>query len=261
MNPALKDIVKGLSKWKTWLYLAYLEIKRRYSQSVIGPNWTVISNTLFVVLVSILYAGILNEKALQYGAYLCFGFVLWTMLSESATEGSTVYIRGRKFLNSGGNSFAGVCLSFIFTKVLLLLHNIPLLAITWILAGGDPFGVLLSIVGLLILVVNIFLYTFWVGAVAARFRDLTIAIQTVMRMMFFLTPIIWSAESAPGSIRQFFCTYNPFHYMLSIFRDTALYGSAVPWAWTVVGVLTLLNFICAITVFTRVRKQIIYWVQ
>lgn len=261
MSTITNDIGRGLSRWKTWLYLAYIEVKRRYALSYIGPNWTLISNALFVFLVSLLYAGILKEKLFSYAAYLSFGFIAWLLISECANEGSTVFIRGRKYLNSGGNSLTGICLNFIFVKLFIFAHSLPLLAVTWYLGGGSVIGLGLSALGLILIVLNILFYCLWVGAVTARFRDVAIAVQTFMRMMFFLSPILWSAKDAPGQVRQLFCIYNPFHYLLSIFRDTALYGEAVPWAWTVSIILTVINISIAAFVFTRTRKQIVYWVQ
>jgi ABC-type polysaccharide/polyol phosphate export permease len=43
-----------------------------------------------------------------------------------------------------------------------------------------------------------------------------------MRVLFFFTPIFWSAESIPAQFRVFF-RVNPLYYIVNGYRDSLLY--------------------------------------
>jgi|GEM_PF-5319151 len=257
----LSDFKGGFSRWKTWFYLAFLNVKRRYANSVIGPNWTLITNSIFVVCVALLFSGLNSDTVISFGSFLAFGYITWTLLTDFVMTGNSLFLQERRYLNNGGVTLTGIALKFTFTQLLLFAHNIPILVVAFILAKGSLFGLCFALLGYLVLIFNGFFYLLWVGGICARFRDITIAIATVMKLAFFLTPIFWYPDPGGSSIRTLFAKYNPFHYFLTVIRESALEGIVSLNAWLVVLGITFLNVTLSLILFPTVKKQIVYWIQ
>ena len=84
---AAKDFVEGLKQWELWGRLGWLEIKRRYRRTVIGPFWSVISIAVVVLVLGGLGAGLLSQPVGEYLPFLAAGMVVWTpstIISPSA---------------------------------------------------------------------------------------------------------------------------------------------------------------------------------
>src|SRR5260370_37650545 len=59
-------------------------------------------------------------------------------------------------------------------------------------------GIALVIPRLFILALNVLLPGLLMGLLCARFRDLSPIVTSVMRVAFFITPVIWMPKSLPG---------------------------------------------------------------
>jgi lipopolysaccharide transport system permease protein len=96
------------------------------------------------------------------------------------------------------------------------------------------------------------------GALGARFRDITPIIGSILQIVFFITPIIWKPELMKHGRR--WLALNPFYDLLEIVRQPLLGGTLTPQIiWSAIGFSLLL---CALTalLFTRVRARLAYWV-
>ena len=93
------------------------------------------------------------------------------------------------------------------------------------------------------------------GTLCARFRDIPPIIQSIMQMMFLLTPILWRPEQIPG--RQLVYILNPFYYLIEIIW-APLQGIA-PSLFTVVSAMTAVGFVVSLLFFSRFRNRIVYW--
>jgi lipopolysaccharide transport system permease protein len=98
----------------------------------------------------------------------------------------------------------------------------------------------------------------FLGVICTRFRDLTHLVNTVMRVMFFLTPIIWLPEQLGERVMQFLW-WNPFAHFIWIFRTPILDGDPAVESWIYVGVVTVVGWVLALTAFSLFRKRIVFW--
>jgi ABC-2 type transport system permease protein/lipopolysaccharide transport system permease protein len=124
----------------------------------------------------------------------------------------------------------------------------------------QPFpGLFLFLPGMFLILLNGVWIAMLIGLLNARSRDLGQMIPYAMRLFFFVTPIIWYAESAQG-IRRLFVVYNPFYYLLEILRAPLLGDIPRPEVWGVALVITALGWAVALPLYARWRRQIAFWV-
>jgi ABC-type polysaccharide/polyol phosphate export permease len=82
-----------------------------------------------------------------------------------------------------------------------------------------------------------------------------------MRVLFFLTPIIWSpALISPNSPRRLFVDVNPFAHYLAIWRKPLMGEYPDVLSWYVTGGLTFLGLCLAFIVFARYRREVVFWI-
>ena len=88
----------------------------------------------------------------------------------------------------------GIILKEVIARSIILVVSLLFYAgIYWSISGRMPLSPWLF-AGLALLFVNSFMQSYWLSALSARFRDLPPIVASIMRMMFFVTPIFWYAE-------------------------------------------------------------------
>ena len=93
---------------------------------------------------------------------------------------------------------------------------------------------------------------------SARFRDLPQIVSTLMQVVFFATPIIWSTEALSGNAVLW--TANPFYHLIEIVRAPLL-GFPVPLhSWLAVAGITVVGWAVTLLMFRQFHRRICYWV-
>ena len=122
-----------------------------------------------------------------------------------------------------------------------------------------PYLLLLPI-GLLITVLCVTNIGIVIATLGARFRDLPAIVSAVMRVLFFLSPIIWVTERIDGQIAHFILGLNPFYHLLQIVRLPLLgeMPTSINWALSIFALIT--SSILAYVMYRRFDSKIAYWV-
>src|SRR5688572_16170722 len=95
---ATQDLLQGLLQWPLWGRLGWLEIKRRYRRTVIGPFWSALSLLVFVLALGSVGSGLWGKGSSDYLPFLAAGMVVWMMISAMVSESSTMFINGSNFV-------------------------------------------------------------------------------------------------------------------------------------------------------------------
>ena len=107
-------------------------------------------------------------------------------------------------------------------------------------------------------VVNGFSLGLWLGPLSARYRDVSVSIPIILQLTMFFSPIFWS-PSLLGD-RDWIIDYNPIAWMIETFRSPILGGAVEIDQWIRLFVFTFANLIIGVTVLSRVRNKISYWI-
>ena len=104
------------------------------------------------------------------------------------------------------------------------------------------------------------------GIVSTRFRDLTPITQSIVQLMFFLTPIVWIYDDLLNSPnpaiaeRARIAEFNPFLHFIEIVRAPLLGADQQLRHWVIVVGITILGWVLALTIMRRYRARVAYWV-
>src|SRR5260370_16369324 len=87
-----QDLFGGLLRTDLWGRLGWLDVKRRYRRTLLGPFWTSISLALYVIAVGIVGAGLWHQNIREYLPFLVSGMIAWLLVSTIINESCTLLV-------------------------------------------------------------------------------------------------------------------------------------------------------------------------
>ena len=238
--------------------LGWLDIRQRYRRSALGPWWITLSLGITVLAMGILYAKLFKQDIHTYLPFLATGMVFWTLISSLINDGTKVFIEAEGIIKQIPMSFGIHVLRMVWRHLIIFFHNMLVVIVVSLIFGLFP-GLNILLFPLVVILIG--LNGFWVGIVlgilGTRFRDIAQIVSSLVQILFFITPVMWS----PSNIvhRLWIMEYNPLFHILAIARNS-LSGGAVPvGSWLVVIGMTLVGWILAFQLLVRYRGRIAYW--
>ena len=256
---ALLDLVQGARAYHLWGLLGWQDIRRRYRRSILGPFWITISMGVFVAALGTLYGALLQVEIAEYVPYLALGFIVWTLISNMLTDGCTVFTAAEGIIKQVSQPLSVHLYRIVWRNFIIFCHNAVIVVVVAVLFSVWP-GVtgLLALPGLVLLCLNGAWAGLLLGIVSARFRDLPPLVESIMRVAFFLTPIIWMPSLLPG--RGVLLEFNPFFHLLELVRAPMLGQLPGLVSWLAVAGITLGGWLVTFVMFRRYRWRIAYWI-
>ena len=256
---AALDLVRGAGARYLWGRLGWQDIRRLYRRSVLGPFWLTISMGLLVAALGTLYGALWKVELANYAPFLALGFVVWTLISGVITDGCNAFINAEGIIKHVGLPFSVHVYRLLWRNLLVLCHNAVVFVIVAAVFGAWPsWAGLLAIPGLVLLLLNGIWAGLLLGVISARFRDVPPIVASIVRILFFVTPIIWMPELMPE--RAFVLDFNPFFHMVEVVRAPLLGKVPGLVSWLAVLGITLGGWVVAFEFFRRYRWRIAYWV-
>lgn len=261
LRAAGADLVEGVRRHEGWRYLAAEQVKNSYRRTVLGPWWLTAQQAVYVAGLAFVFGQLFHEDIKAFLPYVAVGFLVYVLLLGLLRSGANVFVGHAGVIKSTRQPLSSLVLRNVMVELIQFSHNAIISVLFFAVGFITPsFWLFLVPVGLLIILVNGVLVGLWLGPVVARFRDVLPAIDSVLQVLIFFTPIFYRASDLTGP-RGTLIRWNPFTPFIDFFRDGVL-GSR-PASATVVGVLvyTLVDLVLAVVVFTRVRSRLPYWVS
>jgi homopolymeric O-antigen transport system permease protein len=259
---AWEDLVGGLRRWPLWTRLGWLEIKRRYRRTTLGPFWAAISLLVFVFAIGGLGSGLLGRQSQEYLPYLVSGMVVWVMLSTMIIESCVVFLHGVNLLRQMRFDYSILVYALLWRNLIAFVHNLSIYLLIFVLYAPEKLGVmqLWALPGLLLILLNGAWIALLLGMFALRFRDVQPLVQSLIQITMFVTPIFWPADSLTGMRRIIYVGLNPFYHLMVIIRNP-LMGLLPPLnSILAVMLITVVGWTVAYFAFSFFRKRIAYWV-
>lgn len=255
---ALDDVVSGFTRWPLWTRLGWNDILKRYRRSVLGPFWLTASMGIMVLALGFLYANLFKKPLGEFLPFLCVGILVWNLISAFLTEGGALFSSAESFIKQVRLPYSVYVYQSGWSKLIIFGHNLLVYFVVLLYFGIWPGAVaLLAIPGLILVLGNGALAMLSIGTLSARFRDIPQFINSIVQILFFVTPIMWMPELL-GDHRLL--DINPFYHLIEIVRRPLLGIAPSALDYAVVLLITLLNLCISGAIFVRFRSRIAYWV-
>lgn len=255
---ALEDLRKSLLSYPLWLSLGWQDIKQRYRRSALGPLWITLSLGVTVVMMGVLYAKLFKQDIRFYLPYLATGMVVWSLIATLINESATVFIQAEGIIKQIPMPFGIHVLRMIWRNVIIFFHNMVVAVAVMVFFGVNPgWKIVLFPFAILLIVINGYWVGILLGILGTRFRDIVQMVANVVQILFFLTPVMWTASSIKNKV--WMIEYNPLFHVFNIARNGLLGGEVPIRSWGVVLLMTVLGWGLAFRLLIRYRARIAYW--
>lgn len=256
----------AVADWRTsfhraplWANLAVEDLRDRYRRTIFGLLWVVIAFTLFIAVKVVVFGQLTRVPMAEFGLFVSIGFGLWTYINAIVMDGCTAYMHARPWILGTSTPYPIYLLQAIFRNWLTFMLTMVVMAIALFWRPVPwSFAMLWAVPALIAYVLT----SLWLMAVLAplcvRHRDLHHALQTVMRLVFFATPILWmpSTNARLAAIAE----WNPIAHFIAVARDPLMYNTVPIDSWIVVLAFNLVGIPLGLYVYARTRSNLVFWV-
>jgi len=252
---------KYFPKWGLALSLALQDIRDRFSRTVLGPFWIVISNAMLVIGITIVFGALFKTDVADFVVYVALGIALWTFISTVMTGSSSYLESGKNILFTYNLPWSMQITRKVFVEAIILgihlLIAIPIIFITQKHLGVVSF---VAIPGVFLNLIFGYGLALIIASYGVRYSDLSHALESVMLFLFLFTPVFW-LESALGATRSVFVHYNPLFHFLEVVRAPVLEQSVPVDSFIIGGVIAVLTLGAGLIIYNRRKGQIGMWMQ
>src|SRR5215216_4521978 len=212
---AFGDLVAGWQQRELWGHLGWQDIRQRYRRSVLGPLWITISMAVTAAALGLLYSQLFGQPLKTFLPYVTVGFIVWGFIQGCINEGTEVFTSYEGLIRHLPSPISVHVFRLVWRQILFFVHNLAVYVVmVAIFRVPINAGTLVAVPAFALLVLN----GFWVVAVvcimSTRFRDIPPVTQSIVQLMFFLTPIVWVydqlQQNAATAARARLVEFNPF---------------------------------------------------
>lgn len=243
---------------RIWLHLGWRDLRIRYAATKIGPWWSA-ANLFATIMGSSLAVGLLSGKgALTQAPRLAVGLSIWTLISASLIEATSLYEDDKSLLLNTTITEKSLIYRLIWRNFIIFAHNALVVILVFVISGNySPFEIiylvpiaLLTSVALLYPIVLFAQSVYWMP-------DLRAVLPPFIQFCFFLTPVLWEPPtSGPGKL---LLELNPAAWFLHFSQGIILHNS-VYWSYLarmlVFAGISILGLSVSTTLMANVRKRL-----
>ena len=259
----IADLATALRAPGTWAYSTWIVFLLRYRKTALGPVWLVLGPSIFIIILGGLYGRGMGNAASEFVPHLGAGLVIWTFISGTTLAAPRCFVQGKPVMMQGLSSQMEIVLMALLTNLIVFGHQLVVIIALMVYYDIVPgLHTLLAIPALLLMLIHGFWVMFLLGTIGARYRDLGEIVETVMRIAFLATPIIWLAgeSGGRGTIIGRYLLLNPFYHILEPLRGALLGTYVMPISWAISAGIAAVGMSLAAFVYGRYRHSVILWV-
>lgn len=234
----------------------------RYRRTALGPIWLLAGPALFLVIIGSLYGIIGNHDPDEFIPHLTVGLVYWAFISAIITQSPNVFTANRAFLLQGSLKLEEIIFTSLAENFIMFCHQLILIIVVLIIFNSSiDWNVLLAIPGFVLALINGYYFSFILGILGARYRDIGEFVPALMRIAFLATPIIWMpGEFGRGASMGTFLNFNPFNHAIEVFRAPLLGNQINLTSWVFLTVTALFAFGLSCIIRRQCSSLVPLWV-
>ncbi|PJF41709.1 MAG: hypothetical protein CUN54_00090 [Phototrophicales bacterium] len=213
------------------LWIRYT-IRSRYSQTFLGIIWIIIQPLSLSLVLALVFGKFLPRMDVGEVNFVSFflpGFVAWQLFSHVIIIGTNSMIRGMGLINQV--YFPREVLILVHTGEALvdLVFTFAAMLVVNGLVGLWPNPAFIYLPILIFIQLTLMLgFVFYLSFFAVLIRDIPQLIGVILRVMFYLTPVIYPADRIPENLR-WLILFNPLVPVINGYREVILFNRPPDW--------------------------------
>lgn len=197
----------------------------KYKNSILGFLWNFITPAISVLLFYIVFENIIGKGVPNYWAYLCIGMFPFAFMNTNLIGGASCI-----------TSNSGMVKKMYFPREILPLSQVAYTFIVFAISYSIVIIIMLitqrslatgGLLALVIVIPTMFIFSLGtiliVSSISVYSRDFEFFIVAMSRVLFWVTPIFYMADSLTGTLSKIIW-FNPLTYFVKGFQDILFWG-------------------------------------
>jgi ABC-type polysaccharide/polyol phosphate export permease len=254
-----REFIDGFRARHVWAMLGWDDIRQRYRRSVLGPFWITLSMGVFILLLGVIYSRLFKMDISTYLPFLSAGFIVWGFIAQTTSESCRAFQEGDRIIKQIKLPYGIYVLRVVWRNVIVFLHTIVIFVPVAIYFDIKPtWYTFLALPGLALVYVNQVWVAFVLAILSSRYRDVLQVISTVIQIMMFATPIMWTKDSLGDS--AWIADLNPLYHLIELVRAPLLGGPPATLSWLVAIDTALVGTCIALALLVRSSRRLVFWI-
>lgn len=254
----------GLILDKGWLpfslHFLRQDISRQYERTSLGILWLFIAQTITISGIAIVYSMVFKTDLTEFFPYVAISILSWNLISGIIGEAPRVYHAAGPILNSFQIPYATFAIRMVLRHFVTFAFGLPIFIIVALFSRLPVFpAILLIFVNIPLLFLLLYPACNVLGILGARFRDIAPIMNSVVYLMFLISPVLYDPSRIPGR-GQILILLNPFYYLLEFVRRPFLGEVPSASVYAFVIVLAVASWIASSYFNRRFGRYLVFWV-
>jgi lipopolysaccharide transport system permease protein len=232
------------------------EIRGKYKGAWLGVFWSYLNPLLMLLVYSVVFSKILRIDIPNYTMFLFTALIPWTFFTATISQGSDSVVSNGNILKKVFFPREIIPISVVTSSVVNFLISCLIMVFFIFVTGlGVSWYMLLFPVVLFVQYILLLGIVFIISAITVYIRDLQHIIGVILLAMFYGTPIVYSTDMVPDSMRLLI-SINPMTSIINAYRDVLFYKQMPD--LTNLGIITICSFILlfiGLAVFRRLQRN------
>ncbi|MFN7141101.1 MAG: ABC transporter permease [Limisphaerales bacterium] len=204
--------------------LVLRDMKAQYKSSILGILWSLINPMLQLMVFSFLFKVVLPLGIDNYAAFAFSGMLAWSWFQLSMLQATSAITSQRELIRRPGFPAPILPAITVTTNLINMLLALPLLLAFILITGGELKSTMLFLPLLMMLQFVFTLSLAYLTATAnVLFRDIQHLMGVCLQLLFYFTPVFYSASRVPERYRYLY-ELNPMVHLVTAYRDLLLFG-------------------------------------
>lgn len=257
--------------WLDFLFeMTKKEIAARYANAFFGFLWIVLNPLMQMVVIGLVFQFFIKVEVDNYFLFLFTGLLPWNFFAESVKNSTSVLISDRNLVKNMKFPKEILVLSIVLSNFFHLAISMSILVLALILDKfvielySMPDMIVYTLRMLLIIPVFLILFLFTSGLSLflsvknVRYRDIQFFIQSLLALLFYATPIIYSRSLLPIALQKLLYL-NPMAGIVEAFHAVLLLNTVNYLELGILGGLVTVFFVISYVVFANDSKKVGDW--
>ena len=231
------------------------EIRGKYKGSFLGVLWSFVNPLLMTLVYAIVFPFILKSGQEHYTTFIVCAILPWTFFVTSISQGTNCVLVQGNIIKKVYFPRLILPLSVVISTLINFLISCIIICIFLLVSG---IGFSLNILYLPLIVITQFILTLGIvlitSSIDVYIRDLEYIVNFFVSLLFYGTPILYSATLFPESFR-FILRLNPLATLIESYRNIFYYQQSPDLlALLFVFLFSVVLFFIGLGIFSKLEK-------
>jgi len=221
----------------------------------------VLPSLAFAFGAGFIWANLFQQPVSEFIPFVALGFAIWGYMAGCLVEGGHVFMNAQGYIRQVPLPLAVfVYRTFAAQSLYFAIGLMTGIATILVFKGFDPAALAKGLVGLSFLVLFCFSTVYLMAFIGARFRDIPMALQSLLQILFVVSPVIYPARILEERGLHIVAAANPLACLIEVVRTPMVTGDwADPVYYAVAAGVTLAFLLTAALFHALWAKKVVFW--